>query len=157
MATVRSSLVSRARYTSPMPPAPMGAMISYGPSCVPASSGIVHPEVVNAVEAGVTEESGHVVVPAAGAGAQRHGAWSISRKCICSACVSAPIWPAMVLTSVYAVALDEHGLPCDHRLVVHRRHRDIDESDDWCAVPFRRSGASLSHIVLRSKKHERKD
>jgi hypothetical protein len=85
----------------------------------------------------------------------------------------------MVLTSVFAVAtltsarghgdrangshrhdavtLDEHGLPCDHRLVVHRRHRDIDESDDWCAVSFRRSGASLSHTVLRSKKHERKD
>ncbi len=32
MATVRSSLVSRALYTSTMPPAPIGEMISYGPS-----------------------------------------------------------------------------------------------------------------------------
>jgi len=35
MATSRSRRVSRARYTSPIPPAPMGAMISYGPSLVP--------------------------------------------------------------------------------------------------------------------------
>ena len=34
MATSRPSLVSRARYTSPMPPAPSGARISYGPSLV---------------------------------------------------------------------------------------------------------------------------
>src|SRR6266850_7113400 len=34
-ATSRPSLVSRARYTSPMPPAPSGATISYGPSFVP--------------------------------------------------------------------------------------------------------------------------
>src|SRR5438874_1343010 len=34
MATMRSSRVSRARYTSPMPPAPIGEMISYGPSRV---------------------------------------------------------------------------------------------------------------------------
>src|SRR5580658_2393392 len=39
-ATVRSSLVSRARYTSPMPPAPMGARISYGPTLSPGRSGI---------------------------------------------------------------------------------------------------------------------
>src|SRR5436190_408428 len=35
IATVRSSRVSRARYTSPMPPAPMAAMTSYGPRRVP--------------------------------------------------------------------------------------------------------------------------
>src|SRR5437773_10871808 len=35
MATARSSRVSRARYTSPIPPAPMGATISYGPRRVP--------------------------------------------------------------------------------------------------------------------------
>src|SRR3954454_2583744 len=40
IATVRSSRVSRARYTSPMPPAPSGATISYGPSFVPDVSGI---------------------------------------------------------------------------------------------------------------------
>jgi hypothetical protein len=39
-ATSRSSRESWARYTSPMPPAPMGARISYGPSFVPAESGI---------------------------------------------------------------------------------------------------------------------
>src|SRR5262245_25776415 len=36
MATVRSSLVSLARYTSPIPPAPSCETISYGPSFVPA-------------------------------------------------------------------------------------------------------------------------
>src|SRR5579864_692199 len=36
IATSRPSRVSRARYTSPMPPAPMSARISYGPSLVPA-------------------------------------------------------------------------------------------------------------------------
>src|ERR1700730_431755 len=36
MATMRSNRVSRARYTSPMPPAPSGDWISYGPSFVPA-------------------------------------------------------------------------------------------------------------------------
>src|SRR5215471_3837758 len=36
IATVRSSRASRARYTSPMPPAPSGAIIWYGPSRVPA-------------------------------------------------------------------------------------------------------------------------
>jgi hypothetical protein len=41
MATVRSSRVSRARYTSPIPPAPIGSWISYGPSLVPAVSPIV--------------------------------------------------------------------------------------------------------------------
>src|SRR5258706_7308599 len=35
IATVRSRRVSRARYTSPMPPAPTGATTSYGPSLVP--------------------------------------------------------------------------------------------------------------------------
>ena len=35
MATMRSSRVSRAFYTSPMPPAPIGARISYGPSGAP--------------------------------------------------------------------------------------------------------------------------
>src|SRR5438552_5578373 len=40
MATVRSSRVSRARYTSPMPPAPSAVWISYGPSLVPAVSAI---------------------------------------------------------------------------------------------------------------------
>src|SRR5689334_21866426 len=37
-ATSRPSRVSRARYTSPMPPAPIGATISYGPSFVPVAS-----------------------------------------------------------------------------------------------------------------------
>src|SRR5580704_4817457 len=35
MATMRSRRVSQARYTSPMPPAPSGDWISYGPSLVP--------------------------------------------------------------------------------------------------------------------------
>src|SRR5450432_991613 len=35
-ATVRSNRVSSARYTSPIPPAPSGDWISYGPSFVPA-------------------------------------------------------------------------------------------------------------------------
>src|SRR5688572_30026305 len=35
MATSRPSWVSVARYTSPMPPAPSGATISYGPILVP--------------------------------------------------------------------------------------------------------------------------
>ena len=35
IATVRSSRVSRALYTSPMPPAPRGERISYGPRRVP--------------------------------------------------------------------------------------------------------------------------
>ena len=35
MATSRWSVVSRARYTSPMPPAPSAATISYGPRRVP--------------------------------------------------------------------------------------------------------------------------
>src|SRR6202044_2384982 len=34
-ATVRSRRVSLARYTSPMPPAPSGDWISYGPSLLP--------------------------------------------------------------------------------------------------------------------------
>src|SRR6202011_3804775 len=40
-ATLRPSRVSRARYTSPMPPAPSGAMISYGPSLVPGVKAIL--------------------------------------------------------------------------------------------------------------------
>src|SRR5882762_1777961 len=36
-ATVRSSRVSRARYTSPIAPAPSGATISYGPRRVPGN------------------------------------------------------------------------------------------------------------------------
>src|SRR5947209_16571332 len=44
MATVRSSRVSRARYTSPMPPAPRGATISYGPSLPPEETCIRAPE-----------------------------------------------------------------------------------------------------------------
>ena len=35
IATSRLSFVSRARYTSPIPPAPSGARISYGPRCTP--------------------------------------------------------------------------------------------------------------------------
>src|SRR5215470_17894418 len=38
MATKRPSLESRARYTSPIPPAPSGETISYGPNRVPAES-----------------------------------------------------------------------------------------------------------------------
>ena len=40
MATSRSRRESFARYTSPIPPAPIGARISYGPSLAPAVSGI---------------------------------------------------------------------------------------------------------------------
>src|ERR1700691_2876281 len=40
IATSRPSRVSRARYTSPMPPAPSGVRISYGPILVPAVSAI---------------------------------------------------------------------------------------------------------------------
>jgi hypothetical protein len=40
MATVRSRRVSRTFHTSPMPPAPMRARISYGPSLSPTESGI---------------------------------------------------------------------------------------------------------------------
>ena len=35
MATSRFNFVSRARYTSPIPPLPNSAVISYDPSCVP--------------------------------------------------------------------------------------------------------------------------
>src|SRR5258708_40331143 len=41
MATVRSRRVSRARYTSPIPPAPSGETISYGPSLAPSVSATV--------------------------------------------------------------------------------------------------------------------
>ena len=37
-ATSRPSFASRARYTSPIPPAPMAPVISYGPSLLPALS-----------------------------------------------------------------------------------------------------------------------
>src|SRR5438270_8524234 len=37
-ATVRPRRVSRAEYTSPIPPAPSGAMISYGPRRAPGAS-----------------------------------------------------------------------------------------------------------------------
>src|SRR5437016_5587675 len=40
IASVRCSLVSRARYTSPMPPAPRSDWISYGPNLVPGTSAI---------------------------------------------------------------------------------------------------------------------
>src|SRR5579864_1457405 len=38
MATMRSRRASRARYTSPIPPAPNAPTISYGPSLVPGAS-----------------------------------------------------------------------------------------------------------------------
>ena len=41
MATSRLRRLSRARYTSPMPPAPNGATISYGPSRVPGVKGML--------------------------------------------------------------------------------------------------------------------
>src|SRR5450755_3171383 len=40
MATTRFRRLSRALYTSPMPPTPSGTRISYGPSFVPAVSAI---------------------------------------------------------------------------------------------------------------------
>src|SRR5271168_3051704 len=40
IAISRSNRVSRARYTSPMPPAPSGATISYGPSFVRGTRGM---------------------------------------------------------------------------------------------------------------------
>src|ERR1035438_7103660 len=40
MATTRFRRLSRALYTSPMPPTPSGARISYGPSFVPEVSAI---------------------------------------------------------------------------------------------------------------------
>src|ERR1700693_3725168 len=42
IATLRSRRRSRARYTSPIPPAPSGSMISYGPSLVPEVRAISH-------------------------------------------------------------------------------------------------------------------
>src|SRR5213080_3722458 len=44
IATDRSSRVSRARYTSPIPPAPSGATTSYGPSCVPVDRIMIEPD-----------------------------------------------------------------------------------------------------------------
>ena len=41
IATVRSRRVSRALYTSPMPPAPSGARVSYGPKRTPSASGMI--------------------------------------------------------------------------------------------------------------------
>jgi hypothetical protein len=40
LATVRSSRVSRAFHTSPMPPSPMAETIWYGPSFAPAEIGM---------------------------------------------------------------------------------------------------------------------
>src|SRR5579862_5021314 len=42
-ATSRPRRASRARYTSPMPPAPMSATISYGPNLVPGARAISAP------------------------------------------------------------------------------------------------------------------
>src|SRR5712692_4821871 len=47
IATVRSSRVSRAFHTSPMPPAPRGETISYGPSRVPAPITNQQPRITN--------------------------------------------------------------------------------------------------------------
>src|ERR1022692_3183617 len=41
MATSRPSRPSLARYTTPIPPSPMGARISYGPRVSPVDSGMV--------------------------------------------------------------------------------------------------------------------
>src|SRR5688572_27965608 len=41
MATSRLSLVSRARYTSPMPPAPSSDTTSYEPTCWPGERGML--------------------------------------------------------------------------------------------------------------------
>src|SRR5262249_41564577 len=41
IATSRFSFVSRARYTSPMPPLPRRAVISWEPSCAPMVKGMV--------------------------------------------------------------------------------------------------------------------
>src|SRR5438270_8580354 len=55
IATSRLSFVSRARHTSPIPPAPIGATISYGPRRVPA---------VTVTEyADSTRHSGHALGP----------------------------------------------------------------------------------------------
>src|SRR5882724_6527238 len=40
IATVRPRRVSRARYTSPIPPAPSGETVSYGPSLIPGTIAI---------------------------------------------------------------------------------------------------------------------
>src|SRR4029077_13203652 len=58
MATVRSRRVSRARYTSPIPPAPMGARTSYGPRRVPAVSAIGWLEYIRAT-APAREDAGY--------------------------------------------------------------------------------------------------
>src|SRR6267142_1042424 len=42
IATLRSKRASRARYTSPIPPAPSSSIISYGPSFVPEGRAIAH-------------------------------------------------------------------------------------------------------------------
>src|SRR5437773_7876144 len=54
MATARSSRVSRARYTSPIPPAPMGATISYGPRRLPEARFTGAGQEYNLVPAGTT-------------------------------------------------------------------------------------------------------
>src|SRR5262249_29455002 len=52
-ATVRSSRVSRALYTSPIPPAPIAERISYGPSLDPATSVMCRPFCSTAVRPGI--------------------------------------------------------------------------------------------------------
>src|SRR5215813_14709792 len=52
-ATMRSSRLSRALYTSPMPPAPRDARTSYGPRRVPGAKGIELQEIVPCGERGI--------------------------------------------------------------------------------------------------------
>src|SRR5262245_41735271 len=49
-ATSRPSLVSWARYTSPIPPAPRGERILYGPICEPADSRILNSQALEGRE-----------------------------------------------------------------------------------------------------------
>ena len=57
MATVRSKRVSRARYTSPMPPTPTTEVISYGPSLLPVAKDtvaeIIAPDFLNLLDLAV--------------------------------------------------------------------------------------------------------
>src|ERR1043166_441377 len=64
MATTRSSRVSRARYTSPMPPAPIGPTISYGPRRVPGTSGMKYSDYsdVRPADAALLRDRGDVVL-----------------------------------------------------------------------------------------------
>src|SRR4051794_26818391 len=47
IATMRSTRVSRAFHTSPMPPAPRGDMISYGPKRIPGAKLDIAPQIVS--------------------------------------------------------------------------------------------------------------